>query len=283
MSELARLRGRIALRGRLRHALRRPAPPPAGRTSVTDHAGYTEFCAAAATRPEVFATFKRAPVYREVLEHVTCEQGEAYLARVRDQSPELVALFDRLRENDRLGSPVTCDYGEHGRFSPTTLRYVKVLSDLLLLFGRPDGWTIAEIGCGYGGQCFVVSAATEPASYALVDLDAPRALQRHYLEQLGVGRTRFPSPDELDPRAEYDLAISNYAFSECRRDVQEHYLERVLRRARRGYVTCNWIAPESYQAFSRDELLEAIPGSAFIPEVPATSPANAILVWGHSA
>jgi hypothetical protein len=286
MSELAHLRRRLALRTRLRRALGRRAPPPAaapeGRTSVTDHVGYTAFCAAAAGQSEVFAAFKGSPVYREVLEHVTPEQGKIYLARVLEQSPELVPLFDRFRENDRLGSPATYDYGEHGRFSPTTLRYAKVLSDLLLLFGRPDGWTIAEIGCGYGGQCFVVSTAAKPASYALIDLDECRALQRVYLERLGVAGTQFPSPDELDPDASYDLVISNYAFSECRREVQQHYLDSVLGRARRGYVTCNWIAPPGYETFTRDELLEALPGSTFLPEVPRTAPANALLVWGHS-
>ena len=68
----------------------------------------------------------------------------------------MVPLFHRFRENDRLGSPLTCDYDACGRFSPTTLRYAKVYSDLMRLFRDLDGQRIIEIGGGYGGQCFVI-------------------------------------------------------------------------------------------------------------------------------
>src|SRR5439155_3421529 len=140
------------------------------RSSITDHVDYTSFCALAATNPDVFATFKPEPVYREVLEHVTCKQGRAYLERVLSRTPELARYLDRFRENDRLGSPQTCTYAGYGRFSPTTLRYAKVLSDLVVLFGSLDGFRIVEIGCGYGGQCFITSVAASPACYTLVDL-----------------------------------------------------------------------------------------------------------------
>jgi hypothetical protein len=282
---LVDLRQRLALRGRIQRAL--SSPPPAARarslrTSVTDHVDYTSFCALAAANAAAFASFKREPVYREVLEHVTCAQGAAYLERVLEQSPELVPLFDRFRENDRLGSPHTCAYGEHGRFSPTTLRYVKVLSDLLLLFGPLDGLRIVEVGGGYGGQCFVIRSAAEPASYTLVDLDESRALQETYLARLGVHGVRFLPPGERDGGGS-DLVISNYAFSELRRDVQERYLEQVLRPSARGYVTCNWVSPPDFRPYSRAELLAAIPGSRFLHEVPLTAADNAVLVWGDHA
>jgi hypothetical protein len=277
---LTRLRRRLAARSRVGHTPSAEAPAEL-RTSITDHDAYTSFCARAASDDRVFARFKREPVYREVLEHVTCERGAGYLERLASDSPELVELFDRFRANDRLGSPQTCAYGQYGRFSPTTLRYVKVLSDLQRLFGRLDGMRIVEIGCGYGGQCFVVHAAASPAAYTLVDLAECSSLQQKYLERLGVSGARFVRADELaDEAAEYDLAISNYAFSELRRDVQEQYLERILQHTPRGYVTCNWISPPEFRSFSREELLEAIPGATFLPELPRTAEANAILVWG---
>src|SRR5947208_16584848 len=70
---LVRLRRRIALKTRVASI----PTPPSLRSSITDHVDYTSFCALAATNPDVFATFKPEPVYREVLEHVTCEQGRA--------------------------------------------------------------------------------------------------------------------------------------------------------------------------------------------------------------
>lgn len=278
---LARLR--YAIGTRLRGAPPKAPPPPLrpGQTSASDTADYTGLCARAAADDAVFATFKRAPAYTAILEHVTYEQGKAYLEHAVRQTPDLVASFDRFRENDRLGAPRTFDYGEYGRFSPTTLRYVNVLSDLRVLFGGVDGLRVLEIGAGYGGQCFVASVASSPASWTIVDLDAPRALQRKYLERLGVPNVGFLSADALSASAhEFDLVISNYAFSECTRSVQEHYLDHAIRRTPRGYVTCNWVSPEEYEPYSRAELVAAVAGSHFLPEVLDVPVDIGIWVWG---
>ena len=145
---------------------------PAPLTSATHPSPYPAFCRRAARDDATFAQFKREPAYVKVLEHLTCDQGERYLSRLLVQSPELEPLLPLFQSNDRLGGPRTCDYGRWGMFSPTTLRYAKVLSDLLTLFGPLDGLRIVEIGGGYGGQCLVTSLAAKPKSYTLVDLDA---------------------------------------------------------------------------------------------------------------
>ena len=80
---------------------------------------------------------------------------------------------------------------------------------------------------------------------------------------MGVEGVTFAARDELVSILEYDLVLSNYAFSEFRRDVQENYSAEAPRRAARGYATCNWITPSGFQAYGRDELLAAVPDSAF--------------------
>jgi putative sugar O-methyltransferase len=250
------------------------------RTSVTDERAYTDVCEQAARDPAVFATFRRHPAYVRALEHVTRDKGGEYLRIALEQVPAFVPLLERFRENDRLGGPKTYEYGEHGQFAPTTLRYVKVLSDLVTHFGSLDGFRIIEIGAGYGGQCAVTNVPFRPSSYALVDLEPCLALQNTYLSQLGVPNVRSMSADTLPTDGTYDLVVSNYAFSECVREVQEDYLARVLRRSSRGYLTCNWISPRGFRSLSPDELLEAIPGSRFVPEIPKTAEENRIWVWG---
>src|SRR6185436_19614996 len=37
----------------------------------------------------------------------------------------------------------------------------------------------------------------------------------------------------------FDLVISNWALSECTIEVQDQYIEHVLRRSRHGYITYN--------------------------------------------
>jgi hypothetical protein len=251
-----------------------------GRTSVTDDGAYTRLCDRAASDPVVFASFKRHPDYTPVLEHVNPDEGAEYLRLALEQSPPFAALLERFRDNDRLGNPHVADYGEHGSFSPTTLRYVKVMSDLVTLFGPLDGFRIIEIGCGYGGQCFTVHVASQPESYVLVDLDPCLRLQKVYLTELGVQNISCLSPEQLPNDGAYDLIISNYAFSECTGDVQREYLARVLRQSQRGYLTCNWISPHHFHSLAADDLLAAMPGSSFLPEVPSTAPENRIWVWG---
>jgi hypothetical protein len=218
---------------------------------------------------------------QSVVENLTEDDGRAYLLALLEQTPELAARFDAFRANDRIGAPATCDFGEHGRFSPTTVRYAKVLSDLLTAFGSLDGLRIVEIGGGYGGQCCVVSAAARPASYTLVDLDPVLRLQEAYLRELGVPNVSFASARDLDPAAEYDLVVSNYAFSECVRRVQRHYVERVLLRARRGYLICNWLTLRGRAvSLTRGELLHAVPGATFVAEQPVSAARTEILLWG---
>jgi putative sugar O-methyltransferase len=222
-----------------------------------------------------------------VLEHVTPAQGAEYLDLALRRSPELASLLSRVAGNDSVGAPVRAEYGEHGAFSPTTLRYFKVLADLVSLFGPLDGFEIAEIGGGYGGQAFVCAQAAPGASFTLVDLPETAALQQKYLERLGVANVRAIAADELDSEGtpqRFDLTISNYAFSELTRPTQQMYLDRILRRSQRGYLTLNRHTPHAYRSFTTPELLAALPGSRLLPtaeEVFVDRKAQIqILAWG---
>jgi hypothetical protein len=248
------------------------------RTSIGHARRFPSACAKFAADPVAFTTFKRDPEVRVVIENLTCEHGQRYLEIALEQTPALMRLLERFRENDRVGLPRTCDYGRHGVFSPTTLRYLKVTSDLLSLFGPFGSAAAIEIGGGYGGQCYIASVAIGFSSYTLVDLEPVLDLQRAYVHELGVPNVQLARPRDLDGRPEYDLVISNFAFSECVRRVQRFYLERVLRRSARGYVTCNWLRPRL--SHTREELLAAVPGSRFIWEDPASASGAEILVWG---
>jgi putative sugar O-methyltransferase len=254
--------------------LRRPS-------SMADETDYPAFCRQAAADDGVFASFKREEVYRAILEHVTYEDGQRYLDQALANRPDYAARLGVFRENDRLGAPHVFDYGEHGSFSPTTLRYAKVLSDLENLFGTLDGLRIAEIGGGYGGQCFVLSRVAHPASYTLIDLDEALALQQRYLSRLDVSDVEFVSPSDLRADRDYDLVISNYAYSELVRPVQRRYMRAVLKRSSRGYVTYNWMAPKRLRpSYSREELLRAIPGSRFATPAPQVVSIEELWLWG---
>jgi hypothetical protein len=55
-----------------------------------------------------------------VLEHVTQELGEKYLATIKDQGSEFLDQFDQFKINDLVGTPITHFSSGIGMISPTT-------------------------------------------------------------------------------------------------------------------------------------------------------------------
>ncbi len=260
---------------------RSPNAAASRRTSITHHVKYIEFCAQAASDSEVFRTFRREPIYVQTLEHVSEDQGREYLRIVERDNPRLLDETDWVRLNDACGSPITFSYPRIGNVSPVTLRYLKVLSDLTLHFGDLSGLRVVEIGVGYGGQCRLVADRWPVESYTLIDLEAPLLLAQRYLETLGErGPLILTAPDSISA-GDYDLCISNYAFSELSRPVQTAYADLILKRSARAYLTCNFVSQLfGIDSWTRGELQNMNATSSWLGEEPETYPGNAILVWG---
>jgi putative sugar O-methyltransferase len=252
------------------------------RTSITDQADYLAFAQKAASDDAAFASFRRSAAYIDALEHVTVDQGAAYIVAIKRDNPDLLADIRRFRRNDDCGSPLLVNYAETGPISPVTLRYLKVASDLSLLFGDLKGMDIVEIGVGYGGQCRLICELWQVRSYVLIDLPPALAITRRFLETLGgVGPVAYQPPDSLSVGPVYDLCISNYAFTELSRAVQDQYASQVLSTASRGYLTCNFISSvHGIDSWTTEALASLHEGTHWLPEEPLTHPRNKILVWG---
>lgn len=247
--------------------------------SLSENLRYPQFCVQAATDYRVFGHFRRNPVYNEILEHVSAQQGEAYLREIV-KTPDLLASIGEFKNNDLFGSPRTFEYPSVGAISPSTLRYIKVLSDLRRLFHSLDDFDVCEIGVGYGGQCRIINAFFHVNSYLLVDIQPVLMLARRYLENYVMKSwLSYKTMNEL-PKSSFDLVISNYAFSELSRNVQDVYLDKIIMNSTRGYLTYNEITPPEYRSYGKDDLLATIPGSRVIDEVPLTHSRNCIILWG---
>jgi hypothetical protein len=251
-------------------------------TSVTDNELYPQACLEASHDFRAFANFRRHPAYVEALEHVSEAQGRGCL-EIISQDAQILAAMQAFRSNDDFGNPTLCEFPVVGTFSPTTLRYVKILADLKSHFKNLDDLRIAEIGVGYGGQCRVINGFFKPAAYCLIDIVPALGLAQRYLDNFVLHSTMsYMTMNEL-PVLESDLVISNYAFSELRRPIQESYLRKVVKSAKRGYITFNRIAPGNFQSYTAAELLQIIPGSKLFEERPLTHPNNCVIVWGDQA
>ena len=255
-------------------------------TSLSDYDRYKALCHKAANDPLSFEVIRRHPDYMAIVESLGTEDGAEYAAFAMRNDPTIFDRAAELRRNDDFGGPFLCTYEPIGSFSPTTLRYVKVATDLRRLFGSLDGMRIAEIGGGYGGQCRILHALNEIGRYTIFDLEEPLALTRTYLSKFGIGDVRLTQLSAAEPD-DYDLVISNYALSEIRTDLQDAYLEKAVLRSRHGYIIYN---QEAFQknhpnfSYRAEEIQERIPNAKIIsgfPELPKadTKYNNVLIFW----
>ena len=108
-------------------------------TSASDNNRYPMYCYFASKNDSEFAKFKQNPVYNAILEHVSPQQGVDYLKKIFESNELHLSTKDweYILRNDSIGSPRVVQYNFGNSqlvCSPTTLRYVKVLADLLRLF-----------------------------------------------------------------------------------------------------------------------------------------------------
>jgi putative sugar O-methyltransferase len=250
-------------------------------TSISDNQAYPQVCIQASNDYRLFNAFRRNPIYTRVLEHVSEEQGEKYL-QVICKDADIFSAINNFKPNDDYGSPRMYDYPGIGMISPTTLRYIKVLVDLKRHFQTLNNLNMCEIGVGYGGQCRVINAYYEPATYCLVDIKPALALAQRFLDNYILhSAMTYKTMNELASNS-YDLVLSNYAFTELRRDIQDVYLNKVILKSKRGYITYNEITPGGFKSYKSGELIEMIPGSRMVKEEPLTHPKNCIIVWGEN-
>ncbi len=226
--------------------------------------------------------FRRVYDYREILEHVDYSLGREYIEHANLNDPQVWSSLNEFKRNDILGKPRTFYFEEIGRISPTTLRYIAVATDIRREFGNSKLTRIVEIGGGYGGQAAILRRLNMWDEYFIFDLPEVQDLIQRYLSFIGIGMTDFPKIDTVNS-FEYDLVISNYTFSELPRRIQDEYLDKVILKARRGFMLMNSgksnATGRSDGKISAEELQRIIPNLRELPEVPLTSPDNYLLVW----
>jgi putative sugar O-methyltransferase len=253
-----------------------------GARSRSEAGLYVAFVQKAVRDYDAFRNFKRHPSYRSVLEHTTQDEGAKYLAILREEGAHLLERIESLRANDSIGNPFTFDYPGIGSISPSTLRYMKVASDLQRFFGDDLGAKVAEIGVGYGGQMFVNDRVFAIRAYHLFDLPPVLQLASKFLESFILsGSYRLSTLNQHEGDEIYDLVVSNYAFSEFPETLQRAYIAKILAKARRGYLTMNTGREKTKNKLSLAELRDLLPPFEIFEERPQTAATNYIVVWGH--
>jgi len=244
-------------------------------TSISDNIKYPELCSLALSNSNIFNNFKSNTIYNEILEHVTFQEGVEYIQQF-NYNNKIIKNIEKFKINDLKGSPRCYNYENIGDFSPTTLRYIKILNDLSQL--DLDNKHIVEIGAGYGGQYTVLRQIFTPKKYTFIDLEPVIKLIEKYVTELNLTDIllEYINGTLLSKTIQSDLVISNYAFSECSKSIQDLYIEKIINHTKHCYMLYN-----NMNGYTHDEFISKV-GRANIKvskEIPCTHPKNVIVSW----
>ena len=162
------------------------------------------------------------------------------------------------------------------------MRYAKITLELKELFGEPKN--VVEIGVGYGGQSRILRIFNSIQSYGLVDIPQALGVSKKYLSRFfsdeEMKQYHFINGTTLKKTLKPEFVMSNYAFSELCREVQDVYLEHIITHARKGYITWNELSHSRLNGHSIEEVCAMIPGSEIIDEIPLSAEGNKVILWG---
>ena len=151
--------------------------------------------------------------------------------------------IEKFKENDLYGNPYLHEYEKFSSISPSTVRYIKNVLDIFNFVSGFDIKNIVEIGGGYGGLCKSLSVLIEYQNYLLVDLHEVNHLSKKYLSKFFDLENKIIHFDcdkiKNNEVENIDLLISNYAFSECGREIQNVYYQNLIKNSKRFYMVYN--------------------------------------------
>ncbi len=250
--------------------------------SITaNYHGYVSIADQASKDEATFAIFRTYPQYRTALE---IDNGEPYADYISYRASVLGKHMQEFRKLDDIGAPPVQEYRNLGSFSATTLRYIFHADQILKYFSLPQNPIVAEIGAGFGGQSHILQVMHPCQCYYIYDLPQVEALINRVMLSLDRKNVYCLPIDEELPEEEIDLFISNYAYSECDREMQLSYFDRVIKKSKRGYMIYNQIAITDYgmDSISISEFLSLLKKQGIKPRVYKeffAGAGNSLIIW----
>lgn len=254
-----------------------------GARSDSEGTFYKKAVASILSSERKFDRFRRLYDYREILEHVDFKLGKKYLGKIGQLDPGFKTSKIGINRNDSVGQPRIYKYRHFNRISPTTLRYIAVALDIDNEIKLKDVNTVVEIGAGYGGQAAVLNKLTTNLEYFIFDLPEVQKLIRKYLSKIEMKNVTYLNLIDNQVPSEYDLVISNYAFSELPKELQSQYIEKVLVKSKNGYLIMNSgrenSTGRSNGKITFQELSKHLPELMVKEEDPKTGSDNYVIYW----
>lgn len=271
------------------------APPAthsddSGGTSVSGTMDWPLACAALVEGTWTRTDFRRRRAVRQVVETLAPSDARRFARWIRETRPNLLR-DPRIRRANDWGDPLMAPswvLGTTDAWSPTSLRY---LAHALWLeeSGRlPRSGTVVEIGVGFGGLA-AMNAVVSDASTVLVDLPPVERAAALQMRELGLADHVLPRrlPDD-----EFCL-VSNYAFTELTKELQDQYIDEFARHAASGVIVSNAsVFSQHIGGRSDDELIACLRDAgidaSLATDAPILGPSdamfrNTVISWRREA
>ena len=173
----------------------------------------------------------------------TGQRGDLYIQFIIDSGNGDLILKNTalIRKYESVGNPYSdiCKFGNTSfRCSDSVIPPIFTLIKSKMCFGElPKDMNIIEIGCGYGINTVIWNDYLGFKSYTHVDLPEMLLLQEKYVSCFGVQNVRYLDPYiNLDEINNSDFLISNYAFTELNHDIKLLYINKILKKCKRGII-----------------------------------------------
>lgn len=197
--------------------------------------------------------FKSNCNYVSILEHVTFEQGNAYIKHIKELFPNIsfLNIFEFVKINDKYGFPKKENFifsEDQILFcSATSLRYVFHSLIILKHYEEKNSCkNVVEVGCGYGGLFLAICYFSNLLNvkidnYFLIDLPEICKLIKKYLEMhkdtINIDYSLHSAYNYgVDINKTNLFFISNYCFTEISNEHRNKYIETLFPKISNGFI-----------------------------------------------
>jgi hypothetical protein len=260
----------------------------AGDGSVSGTMGWPRACKALASGAWTSKNFRRNHAVRQVVETLGPVDGKYFGKWIRDNAPGYLT-DQRVIAIDAWGDPIRWPgilLGTPQAFSPTTLRYLAHALWLKKEGFVKEGGTVVEIGVGFGGLA-AMNALVSNAKTLMVDLEPVAKAAMRQMHDLG-----FSHHAEIHDGNIHDIdfcVISNYAFTELSREMQDAYVDNFIHHADRGAILSNAaVFADHMKSRNNDQIIDLLKSHNLPAKISANHPilcqsdirfGNALVLW----
>jgi len=251
---------------------------------------YPEYCKIASEDNEVFQNFRNNSSYTSVLEHVSPELSNEYYQALKNLNYSDDYIYSICKILDQPGNPRKFKVSNSiSELTGSSLRYLYTGLDIKNKLNLNKIINVVEIGAGYGGQSVILDKILPIENYFYVDLQEVNQLIDRFVSNfnLNFNYTFNTLEDKFDYDQEFDLVISNYAFSELPRNLQNLALNKIINNSKKGYMIINShgleknIFLKKYDFHTIDELKKLIPNLLTLEEYPQSHKNNKLLTFSR--